>query len=285
MRVLSSLIIVLLVASGFTIKDNETYEAIHTVEDVFESTKQIQTLKYEFVRKERIDDKMVENHSYIKMQRRPYKIYLKEMYPNEGVEALFPHPTDDSKALINPNGFPWVSLKLDPTGELMRRNQHHTLLQGGFDYVMSVMEFIFYKYQADIMTMVSYEGTELVSGIKCEKITLNNPSFSYKEYVVKEGESINSIAKKHRLNEYLIIQKNDNLGLFHEVTQGDVLMLPTDYSAKMTLYIDKLNNLPLKMMIYDEVGLFESYEFRNVDINPKIANEEFQDSFLGYEFN
>ena len=32
-------------------------------------------------------------------------------------------------ALVNPNGFPWFNLKLNPVGSRMTKNQHHTIIE------------------------------------------------------------------------------------------------------------------------------------------------------------
>lgn len=254
------------------------------VKQVFEVARNIESLKYELIRSERIDGAYVENHFSIKMHRRPYKIYLKELSPNTGVEVLYPHPMDEKKALVNPNGFPWVNLKLDPNGELMRKDQHHTILEGGYDYVVSVMEYLFYKHKDGISDLLQDHGRGKLNGVTCEIISMINPGFGYSNHIVKKGESISSIALKNRLSEYMIYEKNSDLGIFGQIKEGDVIKLPSDYAAKMVLFIDQDRQIPLKLEIYDELGLFEKYEFRNVEINPALGEEEFSHGFTAYGF-
>ncbi|UXX80447.1 DUF1571 domain-containing protein [Reichenbachiella carrageenanivorans] len=254
------------------------------VKQVFEATRQIESLKYELIRSERINGTFVENHLSIKMHRRPYKIYMKELMPNTGMEVLYPHPLDEKKALVNPNGFPWVNLKLDPKGELMKKDQHHTILEGGYDYVVSVMEYLFYKHKDGIDDLLNDHGTSQLNGQTCEIISMVNPNFGYHSHTVKKGESISSIALKNRLSEYMILEKNPSLGPFSQIEAGDILNLPTDYAAKMVLFIDQDRQIPLKLEVYDELGLFEKYEFRNVEIDPVLTDDEFSDGYTAYSF-
>ncbi len=271
-----------LVSLNFTDPSKRT--APEKVKQVFEATRNIETLKYELVRSERINGSYVENHFSIKIQRRPYKIYLKELSPNAGIEVLYPHPLDENKALVNPNGFPWVNLKLDPNGDLIRKDQHHTILEGGYDYVISVMEYLFYKHKDGISDLLNDHGTGQFNGQSCEIISMVNPNFTYNNHVVKKGESISTIALKNRLNEYMIYEKNKNLSVFGQIKEGDVIQLPSDYASKMVLFIDQKRQIPLKLEVYDEQGLFEKYEFRNVEIDPQLSEEEFSDGFTAYSF-
>ncbi|MEP2025037.1 MAG: DUF1571 domain-containing protein [Reichenbachiella sp.] len=271
-----------IISLSFT--DPSIKSAPEKVKEVFVATRNIESLKYELIRSERINGSYVENHVSIKMHRRPYKIYIKELAPNTGLEVLYPHPLDEKKALVNPNGFPWVNLKLDPKGELMRKDQHHTILEGGYDYVVSVMEYLFYKHKDGISNLLNDHGTGTLNGQPCEIISMVNHNFTYHNHVVKKGESISSIALKNRLNEYMIYEKNKSMSLFGQIKEGDIIQLPSDYAAKMVLFIDQNRQIPLKLEVYDDQGLFEKYEFRNVEINPELTEEEFSDGFTAYNF-
>lgn len=226
----------------------------------------------------------MESEHAIKINRRPYKIYLKELQPNLGVEILYPHPLDESKALINPNGFPWVNLKLDPKGELMNKDQHHSILHGGFDYVTSVMEYTIYKNESRINEMISRDGIRDYNGHSCDVISLSNPNFQYISYTVQAGETLGSVALKYHLSEFMIKEKNEFMSGSMELKEGDVIKLPTDYCAKMVMLVDRERNIPLMMEVYDENGLFEKYEFRDVTINPNLASEEFNETYVSYNF-
>ncbi|MEO9966087.1 MAG: DUF1571 domain-containing protein [Reichenbachiella sp.] len=281
----SSLVLTFIAAAvSLSFTDPNKVAVDQKVQQVFEATRQIESLKYDFVRTERINGKFESNESSVKMTRRPYQVYMKLQEPQAGIEVLYPHPTDEKRALVNPNGFPWVNLKLDPKGDLMRKGQHHTILDCGYDHVVSVMEYLFYKHKNEINQILNEHGTARVNGRNCEVISMVNSDFGYLNHEVKKGESIASIALKNRLNEYLIYEKNNQLGLFAGVKEGDIIKVPTDYAAKMYLYIDIEKQIPLKLEIYDELGLFEKYEFKNVEINPELSAEEFSHGNTAYQF-
>jgi len=272
-----------LLFSGFT--DSKKDLAIEKIKGLFSANKEISAMSYDFIRTERIDGKMVSNHTKVKMKKKPYSIYVQEVSPNPGVEILFPDPLDESKALINPNGFPWVNLRLDPMGDLMRSKQHHTVYEGGYDYIVDVMEYIFYKYRTRLPDIIFYDGMSVVDGRSCDMITLANPGFKYINYTVKKGETVSSIATKYRINEYMILEKNLGLSFSKVLRAGEVIKVPSDYSAKMTICLDRERQIPLSMKIYDDKGLFEHYEFKNVEINPALKAEEFSANFSAYRFN
>ncbi|UXP33528.1 DUF1571 domain-containing protein [Reichenbachiella agarivorans] len=227
---------------------------------------------------------MMKSIAFIKMQKKPQRIYFRENFPNNGLEVLFPHPEDETKALVNPNGFPYMNVKLDPRGDIMTKNQHYTLLDVGYDGVVSVVEYLFYKYKNDLEKLVEYHGITLVDGHTCDLIIMQNPTFRYVNYPVAKGETISSIAKKYRLSEYMIKEKNRELYL-DDLTPGTFIKLPTAYSAKMALYIDVDRRIPLRIDIYDDQGLYEKYEFRNVVLNPTFSDKEFLDTYKDYHFN
>ena len=50
------------------------------------------------------------------------------------------------------------------------------------------------------------------------------------------------------------------------------------------LYIDKQYFVPLVTRVYDDKGLFESYEYLNLKVNPEIPEEEFTRKYKDYHF-
>lgn len=268
---------------GFSSEEGEN--ALKKVKEVFSANREIKSMKYDFYKKERIKGVMVDNESFVKYQKKPYKFYLRESFPNDGLEVLFPHPLDDGSALVNPSGFPWINVKLDPIGELMTNGQHHTIFESGFDYMVSIVEFSVFKYKTKMKGYVSWEGITLFDGNTCDIIVMENPNFGYLKYAVSEGESIKTIAKKYRLSEYMLREKNQQINYINDLKQGDVLSIPSDYASKMILLLDKKRHIPLKMEIYDDLGIFEVYEFTNVIINPKFQENEFFETFPEYGFN
>lgn len=219
--------------------------------------------------------------SSVKLNREPFKIYTRQEHPNTGLEVLYTE--DDSKALINPNGFPWFNLRLDPLGARMRKNQHHTILESGYDHFISILEHLFEKYDDRINDITSLSTTTWKDR-ECWVVEFNNPDFAYVDYYVTGDENVLSIANKLKINGYMILQLNSDISAYDELLTGKTITVPTDYSARMTLIIDKQMNVPLVMKVYDEKGLYEVYEYSEININPPLRSEEFTEDYPEYGF-
>lgn len=250
--------------------------------EMFEKTKTIKTMTFQMRKLERIDGKLVDQKSFIKLKRNPLHVYSKQIYPTAGIEVLY--KDGDSKALINPNGFPWVNLSLDPYGSTMRKNQHHTIHDAGYDLVVSILEHLFAKYGDESATMTENIGTEVWDGNTCWVIEIKNPYFKFEEYTVKEGENLVTIAQKHKLSEFMILENNPSLDDYYDVKQGQVIKIPNDYSPHFTLLLDQKRLIPLVMKIYDDKGLYEQYEYTDIDLNLELDEAEFSSNFDAYGF-
>ena len=275
------LTLVFFLISGVSSTDNPS--AYEIANRMFARTKDINTLIYDIKKLELINGKMVEQHSYVKLNRNPYKVYTMQTFPKMGVEVLY-IAGPKNKALINPNGFPWINIRLDPYGRIMRKGQHHTILDSGFDLVVSILEFLFNKYDEKIETMIEIKGTTQWEGYSCWVLEFNNPYFEHIKYTVKEGESIITIPDKFKLSEYMILEINKNLDDYYDVHPGQVIEIPNDYSPRMILYIDKGRLLPVVMKVYDKQGLFEHYEYTNILLEPDLKPEEFIQDYKEYKF-
>ena len=252
--------------------------------DMFKATHQINTLTYRMKKTERIEGKMVSQESVVKLQRNPYRVYTMQVSPKKGLEVLYPENLGDEHALINPNGFPWVNVRLDPHGSIMRKKQHHTILDAGYAHVVSILETLFAKYGKETPDMITASEPVKWTGVDCWKIVFENPQFEFIDYTVKEGETIHSLARERKISEYMVLENNKECSDFDDVNAGQVIRIPNDYSPKMELIIEQKRNLPLLMKIYDHKGIFELYEFGELVVNPKIPEEEFSKDFEDYGF-
>lgn len=50
------------------------------------------------------------------------------------------------------------------------------------------------------------------------------------------------------------------------------------------VYIDKQNYFPIYQEMWDNKGVFEKYEFKDLKVNPNYAADEFSSGFSGYNF-
>ena len=235
-------------------------------------------------KKERIEGELLLQVSNVKLSLNPLKVYAIQQSPKQGVEVLYCEGENDDKAHVNPSGFPWFTLHLDPMGSIMRKNQHHTILNSGYDLVVSILEFLFDKYGEETKAMMKKLPPENWRGSPCIIIELNNPYFKYVKYTVKEGETLLTIADSLKLSEHMILEKNEDVDDYDDVSPGQVIEIPNDYSPRMAIYVDKYRYIPLMMKIYDDQGVYEIYEYYDVVVNPSFKAEEFSTEFSDYAF-
>jgi hypothetical protein len=229
--------------------------------------KSIDSMSYTMCKTERIENKMVIQKSFIKWSREPFKVQIKQLAPNNGLEVVYIENKNNNKAQINPNGFPWVSLNLSPFNKKMRKNQHHTLYESGFDYFISILEHMIEKYGTAMNVMVSVNQEITWNNVRCWVVEIANPHFKYIPYTVtSKDETLLSIAKKNRISEYMILEKNEEVTSYTDIVPGQTIIIPNDYSPKIILYIDQEMLTPCQIRVEDENGLFEKYEMTSLKI-------------------
>ena len=241
-------------------------------------------MKFNMAKLERINGKLIKQESLVKLETNPLKVYSRQSFPKEGLEVLYKQGFENNHALINPNGFPWINIKLDPNGSTMRKDQHHTIMDAGYNLVVAILEHLFSKYGTESISMVRNKGTITWDNKSCWEIEMNNPFFGYINYTVKEGETLVSIADRLKLSEYMILENNSAVSSYEDVSAGQVIKIPNDYSPRIVLFIEKERMIPLVMKIYDDKGLYEQYEYRNITINSSFDAQEFSATFHEYDF-
>ena len=122
------------------------------------------------------------------------------------------------------------------------------------------------------------------NGYHCYFLEYENKEYGYVDYVVKEKETVNSIASKNCVNDYLIRYNNDLLNDFGYLKKGKVIKIPNLYCKKAVIYIEEGLMLPVAISLYDDKGIFENYEYSELVINKPIREEEFTRGYKEYHF-
>jgi outer membrane lipoprotein-sorting protein len=253
------------------------------VDKMIQATEQIKTLKYTLKKWERINGKLEYGHLLCKLQRNPLKIYIYNYTPNPGAEVLYIEGSQT--ALVNPNKFPYINLNLDIDGALLRDKQHHNVTTSGFDYMADLLRNAKKKFANEIDKNLKLEGSIKWNNKDCYKIVMENPHYAIQNYTMQGNETVLQVAKKLYVAEYKIVELNK--GIVSDPLSkapGKTIKVPSDYGKRIVLYVDKSNFLPIVQFVYDEIGLFEQYEFYDLEINPKFPAKEFTKEFEGYKF-
>ena len=245
---------------SFSSMKNKDKATLEIILNMVERIQSYSTFQFHLTKYERIEDEMVKEILDAKINASPLKAYLRQKLPVDGLEMLYNEGENDGKALINPNAFPWVNLNLDPQGSIIRKGQHHSLYAFDFNYLIGFLDHLLKKYSKDAENMVLLKGEVLWDERKCYHIEMNNPHYARSTYTVKGDEKLIAIAKKLNVNEYSIVDMNDNIDSYNDVSDGQEIYVPNDYAKKMTLYLDKEFLLPVMIKVYDDKGLYETPE-------------------------
>jgi len=257
-------------------------DAIGITQKVFATVKSMHALSYIGDLKERVNGKMLNEKDGFKINIDPFKIYVYQYAPKMGVECLYVTGENSGKSRVNPKSFPWVTVSLSPEGELTLANRHHSIFDAGFVYTASILEYSIQKHPNP--KNVSMNGIVKMQGVDCYYLTFSNPEFKMVTYTTQVNETPLSLAKKLHLNFYAIIEDNPQFKVTSTIKAGTNLTLPSDYSAKMELYVHKDKFYPVCMRVYDNKGLFEEYIFNDVTINPQFTGQDFSADNPKYGF-
>ena len=240
------------------------------------------SFEYTMKQTERIDGKLYVNKIFTKVNESPKKVFIDNIEgDNKGVQVLYVKGERGDKALINK----LFGVKLSPFNSLIRKNQHHTVLESGFGLLLSSIKDAKARATAEgkFDEVFQYVGTVTYDGKACYKLVLNDPTFTYVNYTIASGESLYSISMKKKICEQLIIEKN-NLSGFGSAKAGNTILIPSSYAKKTILYIDKATNYPIYQEMHDDKGLFEKYEFSGLKVNPAFTTIDFSEDNPQYNF-
>lgn len=271
----------LFLLSSFSGLNSSNPSCREILEKMIKSVEEVKGLKYDLKLVERIDKKYNFFGSSVKLNRKPRKLYLNA----KGIEVLWVEGKLDGDALVNPNSFPYINLHLDPKGSLMRQDQHHTIHEAGFDYFSSIIEANVKKAGDKFDQYFFQDGEELINGRQCYKIIINNKDFGTSIYTVQKGENLISIARKLFVGEFKILSLNKpKVSDYKDVKPGQVIKVPNAYAKYVLLYIDKQNFLPIGVRVFDDKGLYEQYDYSNLQLNPVFEETEFTKEYKEYDF-
>jgi hypothetical protein len=248
---------------------------------MYDSIKNIKTLKQKVKAIERINKSFVTADSEIKLQTHPRKVYF--VNRSKKIEILYDSELTSHKALVKPHVFPYLTISLDPMGNIMRKNQHYTINELGYEFIGKSVALTLNKDKEGLNNF-TYHGKVNKNGYTCYFLEYENKSYTYMNYVVGDKETASIIAYKLCVNDYLLRDKNNLLNDFGFIKKGTVLKVPTLYCRRAILYIDEKLMLPVSISLYDEAGLFESYDYTFIEINPTFNPDEFSKDYKEYNF-
>lgn len=277
-------LILLLIVSGslFSQISRDHLKDFKIIVDMMDSAKKVNFLRFSMTALERVESGYSSANTKVKLQTHPRKSYL--INTDKKLEVLYNEGELNNKCIVKPHIFPYFTLTLDPRGNLMRKNQHFTIFELGFDYTVKTIAMALSKEKENVAKHLTFVGKAIKNKMNCYVLIYENTAFGYYDYVVQAKETVASIANKHVVNDYMLRCKNDLYNEYDFVKAGTKLKIPNFYCKKAIFYIDEATMLPVSISIYDDVGLFENYEYFDIELNKPIPAIEFKRNFKDYKF-
>lgn len=264
------------------INHSENISAIQILHQMIDSISNIKTLKVKLVALERFQNKYLKSTSYFKISYYPEKkLYF--INPEKKLEILYIENKNDNKALVKHPSLP-ISIFLDPNGNIMKKNQHYTIHELGFEYIANTIQIALSKEKEKYLDYLHYLGIIEKNNLPCYTLMYESSQFEYVPYTITSKETVVSIARKLNINEYIIRDKNNLYYEFGYLKKGSVIQVPKMYCKKAFIYIDKKTFLPVSINLYDDKGLLESYDYYEVQKNITFKEEEFSKHYKEYNF-
>jgi hypothetical protein len=251
------------------------------IAEMIDSIRNVKTVQTSIKALERINNAYLSASSEVKVNVSPRKLYF--INREKKLEILYVTGSYGNKAVVKPHVFPYLTINLDPRGNIMRKNQHYTVNELGFDFIGRTIALVLSK-EKDLAKSLTYLGKHEHNGYSCHMVVYETKTFPYFEYTVQHKETVTSIAYKQNVNDYMLRSKNNLFNDFGYLKEGSKLQVPYMYCKKAVLYLDEKTMLPVSVSIYDDVGLFESYDYTNIKVNNPIDEKEFTKGYKDYGF-
>ena len=253
------------------------------LDDMLQAIDEARRIQFNIQTKERFKSGEAKLSALVRLNTQPHQIYMKMSSPDKGIEILWNDGENENRALINPNGFPYVNLSFSPYHSRMRKNSHHPILRMGFQYTAKLVRHELTLLDRPIDEQFIIKGEVTWKGRPCYYVQSVHDDFKYMPYTLKKNEYLRDVADRLHVSEHMIMEKNGIKG-FDKIKRGTTILVPNYYAKRIEFYIDKETKLPILQKIYDDQGLYEYFGYTNVRINPTFAQDEFKKGFKEYGF-
>jgi hypothetical protein len=260
-------------------------DAYSTYIKMIKTIKTINSLQFDLDFQERMDGKIVYNSARVKVNEVPFKVYMYQLLPKEGIELLYDASVSTSDVYINPNGIPWFTLTFGVNSNSLRERYRNSIFNIGYSPLVKLDSFLQKKYNAAFPSMIRFEpDTKCKDGTSCIALSINIPDFRYINYTLKTNENLISLSVKYDISEYMILELNPGIQSYFDVSPGETILIPSDYAKKVIILIDPKAFIPKEIRFYDEKELFQEYRYSNIIKNPAFKGNEFSLENPDYNF-
>jgi len=278
--VLTLTILLYLFSNGVATPQKEFREAqvlLNKVDSAIASLRTMQ-LKVSMYARMRGDD--YKQLSVFKIQRSPLKIYYKQFVGNN-IELLYDATVDKHKALVNPDGFPYTSIKLSPTSTRILERQHHSVFEADPQFILKQIQLVCTK---DIQFCEASVSDTLVKGHKYHKVKLVDKQYKLESLQIVRKTTLIDLSKLHGVNYYSLVWFNKDLDVDSELKPGDIVTIPSSYAKSFILLIHPTEFTLRYVEVIDKNGVFEWFEYLEFKRNVTFSLDDFSSNNPNYNF-
>lgn len=184
--------------------------------------------------------------------------------PAKGREIAWAAAEHEGKLRVDPHGFPWIPLTLDPYGSLALRETRHPVPESSIPFLVGLVVKNIRAAAARGEGGSRVVGAETLFGRPVWRFEAWGPPV-VREETLGPGERLWDVARRAGHPVSPILQANLDRGwrTGNDGRAGDVVRVPRYYATRIGLWVDRETHLPLKVLIYDLEGrLFERFEHR-----------------------
>lgn len=237
------------------------------------------------IKRERFGDEVLKEVIAFKFSR-PYKVYTKYLQPNEGREALFVRGWNRGRVRAHKGSVPDFPVSLHPRGRIAMKNNHHPITSFGLESILRESERNIRRgiIRGDVIFRVANGGLVYGEAMVCIEVETTKRGDG-REVTVRRDENLWELAKRARQNMYVILHHNDDIDSPTDIRAGEKVFVPYHYASRGQYCFSKNRHLLIRTTSWDHYGkLYESYEHRDLELNPGLTDADFDPRNEEYDF-
>lgn len=219
--------------------------------------------------------------------RKPKTLYVAQMKPRRGQEAIYDPGRDVEQLIAHPGHFPDFTVNLDVLGSYATKDQHHPVLHIGFAYTIGVVQRLLTQArERPCGERIEFVGTETVGGMALERVRIRGGKAPWKRVRARDDETVFAFADRVGIDPYVIYYNNPSIDDFtDELDDGSTYRVPPYYAPQLDLWFDPQTGMLRVMEARDyQQRLYERFEYLDMDLEPELTDRDFDPDNPEYDF-
>ena len=254
---------VLILSLGAT-SSNPEVEELNVA--MFAAIDRIEQHSFDLGKHERIGEFVGVEVWHVQIDYEPYTIDMERTTPEDGPSLFWQEGKNDGDVVVDPNGFPWIEMDLDPRGKTLNKKAHHNIFSLGLKHFGRIWRSMCYS-NGKLRDEVKVLGEEKLEGKTTWLLSINVPDYSTISVTIKDEGSLFEISERYLVPADKIVLMNPDVDDIFDISEGQEILVPNCYAMSGKLWIDKATMLPIQQEVYDEKGLYERYIYLNLKVN------------------